>query len=156
MFQMDNLSQEQPKKETRKLLSSKTITITLIQEITKLTLCWLLYTLRGRSRMRRARGQARAKVVTEVVLSTSIIRRWREPKVTEIRPMRQAWTALALLTRPPRTPTAQDKGLAQSIPIQAAKHLGAPSTTSTSKTPCKTSKTHNHPLVSVTKSKCTK
>lgn len=156
MFPMDNLSQEQPKKEARKHLSSKTITITLIQETTKLTLSWLLYILKGPSRMRRARDQARAKAAMEVVQSTSIIRRWRAPKVTEMRLMWQVQTASALLNKPHKTPTPQDRELAQSTPTQAAKHQGAQSTTSTSRTRCKTCKIHNHHLLCATKFKCTK
>ena len=155
MFRMDNLNQEQPKKETRKPLS-KTITITLIQAITKLTLSWPLCILKAPSRMRRVRDQARAKAVMEAVLSTSITRRWRAPKVTEMRLMWQAWIALALLNKTHRIPTPQDKELAQSIPTRAAKHQGAQSTTSTSKTRCKTSKIHNHPQASATKFKCIK
>ena len=155
MFRMDNLNQEQPKKETRKPLS-KTITITLIQETTKQTLSWLLCIPKAPSRMKRARDQARAKAATEAVLSTSITRRWRAPKVTEMRRMWWVWLALALLNKTHRIPTPQGKELAQSIPTLAAKHQGAPSTTSTSKTRCKTSKIHNPPQVCATKFKCIK
>lgn len=110
---MANLIRALPKREVKRPLNNKTITITLTLAIIMPTLSWRLSILKALSRTRKERALARVRGVMGVVQSISTIRRWRGPKVTEMQPMLQGWTASAHLSTPLKIPTTQAKELGQ-------------------------------------------
>lgn len=113
MCQMANLIRALPKREVKRPLNNKTITITLTLAIIMPTLSWRLSILKALSRTRKERALARVRGVMGVVQSISTIRRWRGPKLTEMQPMLQGWTASAHLSTPLKIPTTQAKELGQ-------------------------------------------
>jgi hypothetical protein len=103
--------------------------------------------------MRKARAADRAKGVTVAVPSTSIIRRTMEQSQMVLLPMEAGlkdWDNLI------RTQITRGREWEASILIQDHKLLGAQSTTSTSRTPCRTFKTLSHLQVFAIKFKCRK